>query len=172
MTHLQLFSLRHCRSLRYLFSNQLSGTIPPQLGNLTKLTSLYAQSRIALPLTLCIIYDLILIAYYKYYNLRFETFVIICSYVHLQLCSLRHCRSLRAIDFNQLNGTIPPQLGNLTTLTLLYPESHRPLLTLALLLSISLRHLNANQLSGTIPPQLGNLTQLSSLNAQNRIALH
>ena len=59
--HLQLFSLRHCRSLRNLYGNQLNGTIPPELGNLMKLLGLYAQNRIALHLALCIISDLILL---------------------------------------------------------------------------------------------------------------
>jgi len=44
--HFQLCTLRHCRSLRGLTSNQLNGTIPPQLGDLTKLTDLYDQNRI------------------------------------------------------------------------------------------------------------------------------
>jgi len=34
-------------SLRYLNSNQLSGTIPAQFGNLMNLTNLYAQNRTA-----------------------------------------------------------------------------------------------------------------------------
>jgi len=46
--HLQLFSLFHCRSLRYLSWNQLTGTIPPQLGSLSQLIYLYHQNRIAL----------------------------------------------------------------------------------------------------------------------------
>jgi len=41
-------ALTHCCTLRYLFSNQLNGTIPPQLANLTKLQQLYAQNRIPL----------------------------------------------------------------------------------------------------------------------------
>jgi len=45
MTHMILFL--HCRSLRNLAANdQLTGTIPPQLGNLIQLTYLYAQIRL------------------------------------------------------------------------------------------------------------------------------
>ena len=44
---------------------------------------------------------------------------------------------------NQLSGTIPPTLGNLSNLTSLV--------------------LNRNQLSGTIPAALGNLSNLTSL---------
>ena len=38
------FSFSYCRTFRYLSNNQLSGTIPPQIGNLGLLTLLYAQS--------------------------------------------------------------------------------------------------------------------------------
>ena len=47
------------------------------------------------------------------------------------------------LSFNQLTGTIPPELGNLSSLTFLY--------------------LHANRLTGTIPPELGNLTSLEGL---------
>ena len=47
------------------------------------------------------------------------------------------------LRFNKLSGTIPAELGNLTNLSILY--------------------LNGNALSGTIPTELGNLTNLSAL---------
>jgi len=40
------FALTHCRSLRYLQGNQLTGSIPPEFGKLAQLTYLYAQNRI------------------------------------------------------------------------------------------------------------------------------
>jgi len=40
------------------------------------------------------------------------------------LISLLH-DSLRILDWNQLSGTIPPELGNLTMLQTMYAESHR-----------------------------------------------
>jgi len=43
-----VFSFVNCRSFRSLEWNELSGTIPPELGNLTQLRSLYAQNRIVL----------------------------------------------------------------------------------------------------------------------------
>ena len=47
------------------------------------------------------------------------------------------------LGYNNLNGSIPPELANLTNLDYLY--------------------LNNNQLSGSIPPQLGNLSNLQYL---------
>ena len=47
---------------------------------------------------------------------------------------------------NHLSGSIPPELGNLTNLELLY--------------------LHNNQLSGAIPPELGNLTDLREMHLQ------
>ena len=54
--HFQLFSWRHCRSLRWFSANQFNGTIPPQLGNLTMLQQLYARA----PLIFLVIPDLTL----------------------------------------------------------------------------------------------------------------
>jgi hypothetical protein len=47
------------------------------------------------------------------------------------------------LRINQLTGSIPPEIGNLTNLTLLVLES--------------------NQLTGSIPPEIGNLTNLTKL---------
>ncbi len=45
-----------------------------------------------------------------------------------------------SMDNNELSGSVPPELGNMTNLQTLY--------------------LNSNQLSGSVPPELGNLTNL------------
>ena len=45
---IECVSFVHCCALRSLTNNKLSGTIPPQLGNLMKLHELYAQYRIVL----------------------------------------------------------------------------------------------------------------------------
>src|SRR2546426_331931 len=93
-----------------LFRNQLSGSIPAQLGNLTNLKKLglgYNQLSGSIP------------------------------------AELGNLISLKDLDLfsNQLTGSIPPELGNLTHLE-----------SLALF---------SNRLTGRIPAQLGNLIKLS-----------
>jgi Leucine-rich repeat (LRR) protein len=108
----QLGSLSNLTELN-LSSNQLSGAIPTQLGSLSNLTSLSLSSNQ------------------------------LSGAIPTQLGSLSNLTGL-SLDHNQLTGTIPTQLGSLTNLQWL--------------------NLNNNQLSGTIPTQLGSLTSLISLN--------
>lgn len=108
----ELGNLNHLQWL-YLSGNQLSGAIPSQLGNLTNLYELFLggnQLSGAIPP--------------EFGNLT----------------------NLNWLDLsrNQLSGAIPPELGNLTNLQSLY--------------------LYRNQISGAIPPEFGNLANLSSLN--------
>ena len=72
-----------------------------------------------------------------------------------------------SLSFNNLTGSIPPELGNLANLTWLSLESNHltgsilPLLgSLANLTTLSL---SSNNLTGSIPPELGNLVNLTSL---------
>ena len=68
---------------------------------------------------------------------------------------------------NQLSGSIPPELGRLTSLTWLYLSdsglsgSIPP--ELGRLTSLTWLDLNGNDLSGSIPPELGRLTSLTGL---------
>ena len=99
-----------------LVSNQLTGSIPPELGNLISLTSLslcWNQLTGSIPAELGNLINL--------------------TWLHL--------------GGNQLTGSIPPELGNLTSLRYLY--------------------LWLNQLSGSLPPELGNLTNLKAFNLQS-----
>ena len=92
--------------------NHLSGSIPPELGNLTKLNVIWLNDNQ------------------------------LSGSIPPQLGNLTDLTDLELFD-NQLSGSLPPELGNLTKLQ-----------NLALYL---------NQLSGSIPPQLGNLTNLKNL---------
>jgi len=90
---------------------------------------------------------------------------------------LIHIALIRWLFANQLSGTIPPQLGNLTMLSSLYIESLYSVsnclnrcVSQSFIIAIS-RIFWSNRLNGTIPPELSNLTELQQLYAQNRIAL-
>jgi hypothetical protein len=69
--------------------------------------------------------------------------------------------------YNNLVGSIPPELGNLTGLDNLYLKNNQLSGTIPVELgnlnSLKNLYLNANQFSGTIPAELGNLTQLKIL---------
>ncbi len=96
----------------WLSNNQLSGSIPSQLGKLSNLGELslgHNQLNGSIP---------------------------------SELGNLSSCGRLE-LDHNQLNGSIPSELGNLSNLWTL--------------------RLDHNQLRGSIPPELGNLSNLSYL---------
>ncbi len=71
------------------------------------------------------------------------------------------------INYNNLSGSIPPELGNLSNLVILQLESNQLSGTIPTelgdLTSLWSLILIRNQLSGTIPTELGNLTNLGSL---------
>ncbi len=72
---------------------------------------------------------------------------------------------------NQLDGSIPTSLGNLTNLTRLYLYGNQldgsiPT-SLGNLTNLTWLHLDSNRLSGAVPPQLGNLSNLTRLYLRN-----
>ncbi len=68
---------------------------------------------------------------------------------------------------NNLNGTLPPELGNLANLQRLYLSSNQLSGTIPLelgnLAKLEYLGLHLNQLTGSIPPELGNLANLLEL---------
>jgi len=107
----ELGNLSHLTEL-WLYSNQLSGEIPSELGNLSHLTELWL-----------------------FKNQLSGT-------IPSELGNLSNLTELD-LDFNQLSGSIPSELGNLSNLTEL--------------------DLSSNQQSGSIPSELGNLSNLTEL---------
>jgi len=84
-----------------------------------------------------------------------------------ELGNLIHLQSL-TLHLNVLYGTIPPQLGNLTNLTILNLHTNHNLSgsippELGNLTNLRILDLSNNQLSGSLPPQLANLQNLSEL---------
>ena len=129
-------------SLTHLFlrGNQLTGPIPPELGNLPELESLaLSENQLAGPIPP------------ELSNLSNLTFLDLSTNqltgpIPPELANLANLIFLNLLT-NQLTGPIPPELGNL-------PE----------LESLALAE---NQLAGPIPPELANLTNLKELNLRN-----
>ena len=123
-----------------LQGNNLSGTLPPELGNFSELTYLELSSNQLngpIPTTIGNLSNL-------------ETLIIYNSQLTGSIPSnfgnLTNLSNLN-ISYNSLSGNIPTSLGNLNNLTYL--------------------HLNNNQLTGNIPTQLGNLSNIYYLTLAN-----
>ena len=120
----------------FLFRNQLTGTIPIELGNLASLELLTLKQN---QLTGKIPPELGNLANLRSLSLRDNQ---LSGEIPPELGSLDRLELLWLFN-NQLTGEIPAELGNLTNLT-------------------SLR-LDGNRLNGTIPAELGGLTNLTVL---------
>jgi hypothetical protein len=143
-----------------LGSNNLNGTIPAELGNLTELTSLNMfnnQLRGSIPQELSSLTNLSSLQLYENQ---------LTGIIPAELGNLKSMITFN-LAANQLSGNIPVGLGNLTDLTLLVLRSNQlsgeiPI-ELGNLTSLIDFQLYDNQLTGTIPTELGNLTNLSIL---------
>jgi len=127
-----------------LFRNQLSGSIPAELGNLTNLYWLDLSGNQ------------------------------LSGAIPTQLGNLTNLSSL-SLGVNQLSGSIPAELANLKKLQILMLGSNQVSgsipAELGNLTNLYWLELTQNQLSGSIPTQLGNLTNLQKLNlGSNRLS--
>ncbi len=140
--------------------NQLSGEIPPELGNLASLEDLHlARNQLSgeIPPDLGRLANLVWLALGEN-QLRGEI-----------PAELGNLASLQVLQFNenQLRGEIPAELGNLANLGVLQfnenqlSEEIPP--ELGNLASLQVLNLSGNQLRGEIPSELGNLANLNSL---------
>jgi len=144
-----------------MWSNNLVGILPNELGLLAKLYSFGISNEPGLtgiiPESIFSVDSLVLIAIGN------------CALTGTIPNSIGNCALLRSISFreNNLTGNIPPEIGNCTQLLELYlydnqifgpipPEIGNCTQLLEL-------RLNSNQLSGTIPPSLAYCNQIQTL---------
>ena len=150
-----------------LARNQLTGPIPPELGDLSSLTLLYLHANQltgSIPAelgNLSLLWTLIL----GHNQLT--------GPIPSELGGLSRLRQLE-FPFNQLTGSIPPELGDLSRL--MWLDLYQNQLTgtippeLGGLSHLKRLYLNHNQLTGPIPPELGGLSSLTLLDFQyNRL---
>lgn len=145
----------------FFAGNQLTGPIPPELGNLLKLQSLNLSSN---QLTGPIPPELGNLSKLQSLSLSNNQ---LAGSVPPEIGSLSDLKTLNFYN-NQLTGPIPPELGNLSNLTELTITTNHlsgsipP--ELGNLCNLEQLSLHGNQLTGSIPPELGNLSKLQSLN--------
>jgi len=139
----ELGSLTNLKALT-LASNELGGTIPSKLGSLTNLESLQLwNNQLSGPIPPAL-GNLTNLEWLSFGDNQLE------GMIPSELSRLNNL-SILELEDNKLSGTIPPELGNLTRLTWLA--------------------LWGNQLEGVIPPELGNLTNLTHLNlSENQLS--
>ena len=123
-----------------LYDNQLTGTIPSELGNLSKLERLSIENN---QLTGSIPFQLSNLTELTSLSLNGNR---LTGAIPPELGGLNNLQML-LLDYNELRGSIPSELGNLSELVVLW--------------------LHNNQLTGTIPPELGSPPNLDELLLSN-----
>ena len=143
-----------------LGSNELSGELPPELGNLTELRRLILGVN---SLEGEIPGELGNLPHLKQLSLRWNQ---LSGEIPAELANLSGLTGLFLYG-NQLTGEIPPELGSLSELVWLELDNNQLSGTipsdLGNLSQLEYLRLNQNRLTGEIPPELGNLTALWSL---------
>ena len=147
-----------------LFDNQLSGELPPELGDLTHLEYLYLWENDLvgeLPSQLGNLPEL------RELSIRGNQ---LNGEIPPELGKLANLRHLD-INSNRLSGEIPPELGNLENLSTMDLWSNQlsgPIpAELGNLKNLYMLSLASNQLSGEIPPELGDAENLAYLDLED-----
>ena len=152
----ELGNLANLRRLN-LGGSPLTGPIPPELGNLANLTELHLY---ATNLTGPIPPELGNLANLRWFSL-FNSRV--SGPIPPELGNLANLRWFSLFN-SRVSGPIPPELGNLSSLTHLY-LSHNDLTDaippeLGNLSALQLLELNNNELTGPVPPAIGGMSSL------------
>ena len=132
----ELGNLSNLRLLILIFNDNLTGEIPAELGNLSSLDTLHL---LANQLTGAIPPELGNLSNLGDLDLSGNQ---LTGEIPAELGNLSNLEWM-SVDVNQLNGAIPSELGNLSNLRWM--------------------GISSNQLTGTIPSELGNLSNLRSL---------
>ncbi len=151
--------LTHLRRL-VLDDNELTGPMPPELGKLSQLTMLNLSHN---KLTGSIPPEFGALP-------RLDSLLLwdneLSGPIPVELGSMRALRRL-LLAWNQLSGPVPPELGDLRSLTYMSLSGNELTGTippeLADLPAIRSLSVSRNNLTGTIPPELGELTTLEGL---------
>ncbi|MEN8218678.1 MAG: leucine-rich repeat domain-containing protein [Pseudomonadota bacterium] len=155
----ELGNLSNLKEL-WLYGNELTGSIPRELGNLSVLIDLGLSLNDltgSIPTELGNLTNL---------NFLYLSSNQLTGSIPSELGKLTNLSEIYLSD-NQLTGSIPTELGKLTDLWALYLSSNE--LTgsipseLGKLTNLSEIYLSSNQLTGSIPSELGNLNDLEEL---------
>ena len=160
-------------------SQELNGTLPPELGNLPSLSTLNISNSnpsgepmrpSSGGLTGSIPPELGNLSNLRQLYLNNNS---LSGSIPSDLGKLSNFRQIN-LSGNNLTGSIPPELGNLSNLRQLYLNNNSLSGSipsdLGKLSNLSLLHLHWNSLSGPIPSELGNLSNLTRLGlAHNRL---
>ena len=151
-----------------LHDNQLSGSLPPELGNLSRLWSLDLFNN---QLSGSIPPQLHNMSYLEHLHLDGN---LLSGFIPPELGNFSSLRVL-TISNNQLSGSIPSELGNLSNLNELRLSNNHLSGSIPPELGnqfpLQILYLDRNQLSGSIPPQMGNHPELQVLDlSRNKLS--
>ena len=148
--------------------HELTGQLPPELGNLVNLTHLILTNNELIGSIPPELGNLSNLTYLDFFDNQLN------GQIPPELGNLSNLTSL-VLDTNQLTGPIPSELGNLSNLIQLYlgnnPLSCSIPTELGNLSNLTSLGLSNNQLTGSIPIELVNLTNLEALRLdQNQLS--
>ena len=128
-----------------LGANKLSGTLPPEIGELTNLQYLYISN----------------------YGTQVEDGAQLTGSIPPEIGKLQKLEQLMLVG-NKLSGNIPEEIKNLSNLWNLDLSSNQLSGSIPSCIcelpALTQLNLSSNQLTGSIPPEIGKLTKLTHLN--------